>query len=224
MLAIFVRHPESTKNIGESFASATAAEPLTPAGHRASWEFCRELMSVLGSALTNGAVYSSGSARASQFAAIVGQVCGCPIVEDSRLNSIQAGRHAGRPEVAVEADDPAYFSALRLYRAGLLSSDRIPHRGESLADFEARVRDALSEAQASGARCVIVCGHRSTITASLIHYARLYHGYPRGFYGYVELPLLSISAVETAGSHPGIALVGEALARCKQRMVELSAE
>lgn len=213
-MLILIRHPESTKNVRNEFAGAADLEQLTEYGRQQS----RYVAEVVASALVpviskrgTPIIVSSRSRRAREFASELATAVGTVAELDDDVRSIDAGNNAGSPESVVRDADPEFFQALTLYRAGVLSSYSIPHRGEQLRHFERRVTAAIdAHLERAAERPLILSAHRSTITAALIHCARLFHGYPAGFFGFVDLPLSCVSVVETGPSGRIVSVAHEA--------------
>lgn len=195
MEIFFIRHPETTKNVGEhSFSSDNDDEMLT-AGGRQEAAMLVAAMSESGR-LSGARIVSSPNHRAAGLAQRLANATGWGIEVDTRLAPRHSGAHAGLPESQVAREDPQYFQALSLYRSGVLSAYSIPRRGEPIRDFEARVTAGLLEREEKyETGTLVVFAHRSTITAALMWYARRFHGSHQDHYGYVELALLSVSAV-----------------------------
>ncbi len=199
-----IRHTESTKNRdGEQFGGAQVNAGLTAEGSQAAESLAQRLPS-LGSVEARPAVWTSPERRARDCAVALGRGLGGRVTQEPRFRGIDGGTNAGKSEVEVERDDPVFWQALQLYRSGVLSAYDVPTRGESIRDLERRVGDALEEVEASGVHTGMIVAHRSALTAAIIRYARKLHAYPVEFYGYVELPLASITIIETEGPAAGI--------------------
>lgn len=204
---LFVRHPEAIKNVRGAFGGCVSDEPLTGRG-RAQ---VAGLLLQIREWLSNYGIDSVEVVSPPDGQAFLGatEICGATGYRhrlDQRLRPIKAGPISGMTEGEVASRMDRYFSALSLYRAGLFNAYLLDQLGERLHDFENRVESALRDLETAAAKVTIVLGHRSTITAGLIRYARRFHGYPNGYYGYIDLPLCSLSFVSLNGL--GIVSVG----------------
>jgi broad specificity phosphatase PhoE len=197
---LLVRHVESVKNIEGRFASLEQTEMLTPVGDVAA-DCLAEDVKMLWTGLGGGqlTVLSGGSVRALLTAERIGKRVGADVTVVRRLRSIEIAGVSGRPESDLLSERNAFMMGLLLYRSGLLNSYDLPGMRAISQEFETEqlsvVDDALMRLPDQG-MCVVVA-HRSPITAVLIGIARLGHGYPSDFYGYVPLELGYCSLVRT---------------------------
>jgi broad specificity phosphatase PhoE len=206
---VFVRHPEATKNLSDKFASKDDDEAVTDLGYRQIDQLGAILSTTVSQAsYVKISVVSADSARSIPCGVEIAERLGVRLIRDDRLTSIKAGQIAGVTEEAVSRDMPEYYEKLTMYRRGVISSYKLDHPGERLIDFERRVASSLLEIESSSSTLIIVCAHKSAITAALIRYARMFHDYPKDFFGFVDLPLASLSMVEIQGSKGRIACVG----------------
>lgn len=197
---LLVRHTESEKNVVPAFSAAGNTERLTPRGSqdartvgRAIRRFCEDRM------LGGISIHAANSIRAEECASVIAAEVGSTWETRDQLQSISTGSLLGVTEARAAELAPAFAEALMLYRKCLLSAYEItlPIGAEDHISFELRVQRAVSAiANQSATDVEVLCLHRSPLTATLIDYARRYHHYPRDFYGYVELPLGSISWIE----------------------------
>jgi broad specificity phosphatase PhoE len=211
---VLVRHPEARKNMRGALGGGQGDDDLSPVG----FEQCAQLSSNLsawlrrlGLSLSDVTFHRSSDLRARaasdeiahclQFSDRAPSDAQPPLigwVTHSGLSSIKKGSISGLTDEEIRAYSPGYAEQVNLYRNGLANSYGIHHPGEGLRAFEKRVLDSLRDIVASPSPVQLVVAHRSSITAILIHYARVSHGYPNDYYGYVEIPLASSSIVETS--------------------------
>ena len=193
-LLILLRHPESLKNREDRFSSDDGAEQLVES--ESALSEARVVVDALRAGLdqewlipTGVHIATSPHVRCASFArALAAQLQVVPTAY-AGLASMRSGRVGGLSleEARVQARD--FVDALSLYRVGLASSHRIAGYGESLDVFEERVRNAIDSALRAASRLTVVVAHRSSITATLIRYARCSLEYPVGFFGYVPVDL-----------------------------------
>ena len=199
MHIILIRHTESNKNIHNTFASDKNDEQITMQGRKEAeligvnlgkFIICRNLD------IKN--IYSATSDRATQTAKIISQQIGVDVSLHENLQSIYSGVISGMSEKLVKERYPLFYYNLALYRTGLYNSYMLDRcDGEALRDFEKRVRESINEIISIKNESIkIIVAHRSTITATLIDFARKYHGYPQDFYGYIQLNLGCLSHIE----------------------------
>jgi broad specificity phosphatase PhoE len=133
--------------------------------------------------------------RTKSAAEVTAAAIGCNIRVDSGLNAISAGSLAGMREAQARQFAPGFVDDLELYRAGVCNSYHLTGYGEDVQEFERRVKASLERLLGTDFKVVVVVGHRSSITASLIFLARLSLDYPENFYGYIPLDLGHLSAM-----------------------------
>lgn len=193
---LFVRHTEALKNVKEAFGGNNSDDAVTVRGVE-QIELISDVIARWRQGLDNNSatVIGSTSGRVSPCITALSRVVGAFVRSDARLEAIEKGEIAGWDERVVEEQLPDYYRQLELYRRGVLSSYDINHPGEKLLAFEHRVGEALTEIEKTTSSISIICAHRSTITAGLIRFARRFHGYPEKFFGFIDLPLGSLSLV-----------------------------
>lgn len=209
---LLVRHTESVKNVNPAFSLEDSTERLTLVGSREARDVGRAIRRFCERRRSVGiSVYAAASTRAVECATSMSVAVDSVCQERGGLESIHTGSLAGVTEERAAALSPAFVAALVLYRKGVLSAYEValPLGAEDHRVFEQRVQKAMSEIVDEGVSDVkVVCLHRSPLTATLINYARRYHLYPIEFYGYVELPLGSISWIERVDDRWHIRAVG----------------
>lgn len=198
---VLVRHPETRKNVIQGFGGGAADDEPTARGRE-------DLDQLVGSLATVAArrgqccdvsVWSSGAPRTLAAAEMLATAIGVDCFPDDRLGPIGNGVLGGRTAEQVAEEFPDYFRSLQLHRRGLVSSYCLEHVGEPITSFEARVVEILSRIEEEGSSISFVFSHKSTIGASLIFFARRFCSYPSDFYGYVEIPVGSVSIVSPMG-------------------------
>jgi broad specificity phosphatase PhoE len=195
-ITILLRHPESTKNVAERFSDPDNGEQVTAAGDSQISALVAALSLRLHEHKQSRArIVSANSVRALSLARELSERLYAPLAVSNTLVSIKSDRIAGKLEKQVAADFPAYYHALALYRSGVVSSYDLPHKGQPLRDYEGRVGEILTSLEEAHEEVGIVVAHRSALTAALILYARKYHNYPSNFFGYISLPLASVSII-----------------------------
>jgi broad specificity phosphatase PhoE len=209
MRILFIRHPESTKNIARSFSSHENQEPLTLLGEQQ----VRKVVDVLSkyfSDKTLPGLYSATSLRAMALADAIGQSLGVKVVKSPELNSIDSGNVAGLNKEQMDKVAPGYFHKMELYEAGVVDAYTIDHPGESLIEFENRLYRLLLAAEEKDSVAIVIA-HKSAITAALIGYARRANAYPEDFFGYIPLETARLSIVDITDSVTSIKEVNVAV-------------
>lgn len=209
---ILIRHPESIKNAGELFSSNDNREALTETGEHEARSLARALSRSCSPFSGDGlCILTADSFRSVFLAELLSQRFGISFEANDSLISIKAGEISGKSEEEIAVKFPEYFRSLSLYRRGVVSSYDLGHKGQPLKEYESRIAAIASEFEHRSTPIGIVIAHRSAITALLIRYARLYHNYPSDFFGYIELPLASVSVVIFNEDHGSIEYVGLAV-------------
>ncbi|WP_157832009.1 histidine phosphatase family protein [Thalassospira marina] len=208
-----IRHADSVKNTHEVFDDQNARQDLTLRGQVELSNlvvYLRELTANVGASQSQ--LYSANSERAEKTAQAIGTALSLKPATIANLGSMRSGPLSGLSETEAALRFPEYMKTLKLYRSGLLSSDKIlrPEGCETLNEFENRITTCFDEILSSEARMVIVVGHRSPISAMCVSLARRYLGYPDDFFGYIPIPTGSVTlfnfaerTFEYAGMQPG---------------------
>lgn len=202
-VSVLVRHPEALKNTKVSFGGEASDDQLTESGAGSAGELARQMRIAFSDTPTR--LLTSPATRAQAQAEAIGAAIGAVPTELGGLESIDTGALSGVTERHAWELFPAYMRRLALYRAGLLNGYDLLGPGETLACFEERVVECVGPCRTGHPSLSVIVAHRSTITAILMLAARELHGFPSGFYGYVELPASSISVINWT---VGIASVG----------------
>ena len=126
--------------------------PLTEEGRRQAHELARAA-----AAEQVRAVWSSHLRRASETAAVVGELLGVEVRHDARLAESRRGRWEGRRIEDIRREEPQLWRAWE----GAGERFRFPD-GESLAEHSARVEEALVAVERGPLPALVVC-HGGTI-------------------------------------------------------------
>lgn len=195
---LLIRHAESSKNRLDKTASPNDVDHLTELGELAARKFSREVGDFAARIASGGliSITSSDSWRATETAAYLGDVLNVQARTDTRLRSIVVSDTAGLTYQELKSRFPNSAAELDLYRAGVFNSYTMEFVGNVLMDFEQVVARAIKDVIGQQDAVAIVVAHRSVITAVLLSASRECLGYPKDFYGYIELRLGSLSALE----------------------------
>lgn len=198
MRTIFIRHPESTKNVSGQFSSHENQEPLTDRGVAQ----VEQVTGTIGGLLQLQAfaepfhLFSATSLRAEKLAQSLSRALGVIAIQNTCLNSIDSGNVAGLDREQMEEVAPGYFHEMELYESGVMNAYSINHSGEPLLEFESRVATLLQDIESRTGTAFVVL-HKSAATAALINYGRRIGKYPDSFFGYIPLDTVSVSVVDT---------------------------
>lgn len=197
---LLLRHPESTKNIENHFSSVTDCEKLTTQGVDQLNLIRDEIKSfTLRKSVKLKNIFAANSSRGEYSAKYLSNAFSCEFDLCDEFCSFKLGKNSGISELELKIKDPIFYSNLTLYRKGLFSSYDIEYNGapKSLKTFENDIIVKLDSiiADLNDNELSVIIMHKSALTAYLISIARNYHNYPLDFYGYVDLPLASVSVV-----------------------------
>jgi len=214
-LLLLVRHADAEKNALGQFAGNQASDSLTLTGatqlHRLAAEL--ELFKTeLG--IESVGLATADSNRARMTADALARFTSSAPVRISGFRSINSGIAAGLTETEIAERHPDFSNALQLYREGVLSSYEIPYPtgAEPVMNFERDVVAALySYLEQTNEDLRIILGHRSSITAVLLHYARMAHNYPQQFFGFIPLDACLTSCIDITPGGERIAWVNRPL-------------
>lgn len=198
MRLIFIRHPESTKNIRGHFSSHENTEPLTSLGFAQIDSIKSEIQTLLDDGFLELPIvlYSATSTRSMTLAKELASICGSEINAQMCLNSINSGTVAGLNKEQMDKVAPGYFYEIELYESGISNAYTINHLGEPPADFEEKVARLLKKIESFDTGTAIIIAHKSALTAAFINYARRRGCYPQNFYGYIPFDTAGFSIVE----------------------------
>lgn len=193
---LLIRHPESSKNIQDKFASESGHEPLTSRGEEDVRNLAHEIKEFASHLRANEiSVHASPSVRATGPAGFIASRIGGTLFPEDDLSSIVNSATSGRSFAQLAAEDPTLAREMNLYRAGIYSSYAIPKISENTRPYEARVKRALESIRCLNNDLAVIVAHQSFITFALIYVSRLSGSYPTDFFGKVNLQLGSCSLI-----------------------------
>lgn len=193
----FVRHPETMKNLLQGFGGGSNDNDETDRGRDETDSLIRIMSDAAAEmpSCCSTSVWSSGAPRAARLATSLAKELRAELIPDARFGPIMNGPLSGLTADQVARENPDYFRSVQLHRRGILSGYQLKHPGQSTADFEKQVRQALWDVDASRNSLSIILSHKSTIGAAMIYYARKFYDYPSNFYGYIDVPTATVSLV-----------------------------
>jgi len=153
---LLARHGETADNRPPQRFMGSRDTPLTGVGRGQA-----RALAVLVAPRAPVAIWASSRARARVTAEIVGDALGQTVQIDPRLDESHRGTWEGRLVEDIAREEPERWAAWR--RAG--ADFRFPG-GESLAEHQARVLDALAEVAAGPLPALVVC-HGGTIRCAV---------------------------------------------------------
>lgn len=158
---MLVRHGETDYNREPVRVQGRLDVPLNERGRAQAHELAGQL--------ANGderpeALFCSDLSRSRETAEILGAALAVEPIQDPRFSESDRGDWEGRTWAEVERDDPAGFAAW--LAAG--PEFRFPG-GESLAEQQQRVVDALDDVRRTGRMPALVACHGGTIRVALCH-------------------------------------------------------
>lgn len=195
-MLLIMRHLESKKNILKQFSSLKDLEELTNAGLSMGDEVAQNILTFVNSHSYNvEKVYCANSTRAIETAKIIADKLGVEVCALNDLRSNNCGSLRGKSETEALILNPLFIKQLKLFRSGIYSSYDFVNvvNRENKHDFEKRVISCLTNILSQDlGNLQIVILHHSSLTASIIYFARLFYNYPMNFYGYVACDLGNI--------------------------------
>lgn len=187
---LLVRHPESSKNIQDRFASESGEEPLTRRGQDDLRNLAHEVTQFASHLRAYAvSVHASPSARSMGPARVLADQFGGQLFLDANLASIVNAETSGRSFAQLAVEDVALAREMNLYRAGLYSSYAIRKISKNTRPYETRVQRALESIRSLNNDLAVIVAHQSFMTFALIHVSRLCRHYPSDFFGKVHLEL-----------------------------------
>lgn len=196
-----LRHFESEKNVADTM-SLKDEEKLTDKGRTQCVSFASKFKALCDSNnLHITSIESADSIRAKETAQIISKELQCESVRYwSQLRSTSAGILAGKSLEEIKIEDQFFYYHYWLYRKGVLNlyymdNNWMDSQKESKKEFEERVMRVLLEItkDMNHNDSKLIVGHRSSITAILIEFARRAGFYPKDFYGSIDLSLGGLS-------------------------------
>lgn len=155
---LLARHGQTDDNLEPIRFQGFRDTPLNEVGRAQA----RELAELVADRYRPRSLWCSDLRRAAETAATVGARIGLRAVADPRLREGFRGRWEGSLFADIERDEPELYAGWR--RGG--AAWRFPG-GESLAEHQARVLEALAEIRATGPLPALVVCHRGSIRTVL---------------------------------------------------------
>ena len=141
-------------------------------------------------------IYSANSTRSIKTAEIIANSIKANIQIEDDLRSTGPGVLAGTKKDKIKETHPEYAQQYYLFEKGVfnLYDSNNPENKEPKHDFEQRVNTCVERIVSDESEDIkIIIGHRSSITAILLHFARKCHHYPENFSGHIPLNLGYVS-------------------------------
>ena len=198
MNIFLLRHFESEKNIADTLSSRDDDESLTFHGRQACAAFSTHYKSFcVKNNIVLHRVHCADSMRASETAQTIAETMNTPIVRHAAFRSTSPGNLMGKSMKELKTLAPFFYHNFYLYKKGLLNlyyfdDNWIAAEKETRKDFERRVVADFTEITNRREDTLIV-SHRASITAILLHVARLMGIYSHDFYGCITLGVGKIS-------------------------------
>jgi broad specificity phosphatase PhoE len=197
MYLFLIRHTESEKNKENHFSSLKDDECLTPKGELDAEEIAKHISDFVAQhSYKCRNIYSANSARSINLAQKIASLIQAQILVEEGLRSTRPGVLAGANKDEVKTTHPEYAQQYYLFEKGVFNvyDFKNPEKKEPKRDFERRVNECVERIISDKSEDIkIIVGHRSSITAILLHFARKFHNYPENFSGHVPLDLGCIS-------------------------------
>lgn len=200
MYLFLIRHAESEKNKDNHFSSMKDDESLTTKGEMRAIEIAKNVSDFLKQhSYKCNIIYSANSIRSIKTAEIIASSINAKIQIEEDLRSTRPGVLAGMKKDEVKKVYPEYAQQYYLFEKGVFNLYNInnPKNKEPKLDYEQRVNACVDRIVSDQSEDIkIIIGHRSSITAILLYYARKYHNYPECFSGHIPLDLGYISILK----------------------------
>lgn len=199
MYLFLIRHTESEKNINNHFSSMKDDERLTPKGEMDAEEISKHISDFVArhSCICKN-IYSANSARSIKTAEIIASSIHANIQIEEDLRSTRPGVLTGMKKDEIQETHPEYAQQYYLFEKGVFNLYDLnnPDNKEPKRDFEQRVNACVEKILSDKSEDLkIIIGHRSSITAILLSFARKYHNYPNYFSGHIPLDLGCVSVL-----------------------------
>lgn len=195
-MLLILRHLESNKNIHQQFSSMEDREELTSNGMLMGHTAANYIsMFVENHSYKVKKIYCANSTRAIKTAKIIADKLGVETYAFDELRSNNSGSLRGKSEFEAQKINPIFMKQLKLFRAGIYSSYNFVDvfNREDKHDFEKRVNKCIEKILAEDLGTLkIVVLHHSSLTATIINFARKFYNYPLEFYGHVACELGNI--------------------------------
>lgn len=201
MKLIILRHAESVKNTYKQFSSDKNNEILTDIGLGQVERVASAIYDYVtrtDSKVRN--VYCAESMRAISTAQIIADKLKAEIVPYSGLLSVTTDAQIkGKSEEEIKKVNPQFIHELELYRAGIFNAYNYTTVADQIKSgkYEQQIAQVLEDIMENKNEDLkIIIMHHSSLTASIIRFARIGHGYPIDFYGNIVADLGKIYVVE----------------------------
>ena len=143
-------------------------------------------------------VYSANSTRSLETAKEIANAINANIQIEDNLRSTKPGILMGTKKDALRMTHPEYAQQYYLYEKGVFNVYDFsnPANKEPKHVFEKRVKTVIEKIISNPNEDFhVVIGHRSSLTAILLYFARKYHNYPDYFFGHISLDLGCVSII-----------------------------
>lgn len=200
MYLFVIRHTESEKNVNNQFSSVKDDEKLTVKGELDANQIANQILKfVTMHSFKCNAIYSANSIRSIKTAEKIAEKIKVKVSIEENLRSTRPGILEGIKKDNVKNTHPEYGHQYYLFEKGVFNvyDFKVPENKEPKKEFEKRVNTCLHKLLSDKSEDVkIIVGHRSSITAILLDFAKKYHNYPENFSGHIPLELGCISVIK----------------------------
>lgn len=197
MYLFLIRHTESEKNKGNKFSSSKDEENLTVKGELDAFEIANYISKfAIKHSYRSKFVYAARSTRALKTAEKIANQINAKIQIEDDLRSNRPGVLEGVEKDKIKESYPEYAQQYYLFEKGVFNvyDFNNPPNKEPKRLFEQRVNSCINRILSDNSEDIkIIVGHRSSITAILLFFARKYHKYPENFSGHIPLDLGCVS-------------------------------
>ncbi len=200
MYLFLIRHTESEKNKDNKFSSSLDDENLTVKGNADAVEIASYISEfIIKHSYKSKIVYSANSIRSIKTAEKIANSIDASIQIEEDLRSTKPGVLEGVKKDKIKETHPEYAQQYYLFEKGVFNvyDFKNPKDKEPKRHFEERVNACVDRILSDKNEDIaIIVGHRSSITAILLHFARRYHNYPENFSGHIPLDLGCVSILK----------------------------
>lgn len=212
MIVILMRHAESFKNKNNSFSTNDNKEEITNLGIEQTEMIAEKILEFSKKNNINvEEIIAANSCRAKSTAKIISKIIDCPIsLCDNFLSITSDEKLKGKTENEVEEIDSTFIHELSLYRTGIFNAYNYSTVASILKDgtYEDKVIKKIDDICVKK-KCVVMIMHHSSLTAALIHFARVGYNYPKSFYGNISANLGNIFLIDYTINNCNIILANE---------------
>lgn len=200
MYLFLIRHTESEKNKDNKFSSSNDDENLTVKGNSDAIEIANYVSDfAIKHSYKSKSVYSANSIRSIKTAEKIANSIEANIQIEEDLRSTRPGVLEGVRKDKIKETHPEYAQQYYLFEKGVFNvyDFKNPKDKEPKRKFEERVTACVDRILSDKSEDIkIIVGHRSSITAILLYFARKYHNYPENFSGHIPLDLGCVSILK----------------------------